>query len=139
MPLVLRSSKGSELTHAEMDGNFTTLQTDLANAQIAPVPQFEVGVGQTLALTRALHQGATIILSGAGATVSFSATTQGDGFAVVIANETGSAWTVPTFTGATNRYAKGAAHTQIENGGEASLEVRTWGGTRRVKINGDTV
>lgn len=111
---------------------------DTLAATLGHVPQFEVATGNTLALTKATHQGATIILGGASATVSFNATTQGDGFAVKIINDTGGDWTVPTFTGGTNRY-DFSGHTKIVGGGSGALEVFTRGGTRYVHVSGATI
>lgn len=108
-------------------------------AKIEAIPQFEVAASTTRALTRESDQGATIILAGAGASVSFDAAAQGNGFLCTIVNETGSDWLVPAFANATSRYSKGAAHTKIENGGGAAFEVATWGGTRYVRISGDTI
>ena len=48
------------------------------------------------------HLGATIIL-GPGGTITWNATTLGDGFWVKIINDTGADWTVPTPTGGTLR------------------------------------
>ncbi len=100
--------------------------------------QVIVGAGQTLTLTRALHQGRTIILDGADATVACNATTQGAGFTVTIENHTGSAWAIPAFTGASALYSRGASHTSIYSASSAVVEVMTIGGTLRSRWTGDT-
>lgn len=47
MPIILRSGKGAPLTHAEADGNFSTLaqRTDLAWAQVGGEPAIQEGSG----------------------------------------------------------------------------------------------
>lgn len=118
------------------------VQTAVGTAQVAAVPQFEVAAGQTLAVTRGTHQGGEITLAGAGATLSFDAQTQGNGFTILVRNRTGAAWTVPSFTTGLREYRLGAAHTQVSNNGDATLTVytRTVSGTptRFVAISGDT-
>ena len=114
------------------------ITTAIATAQASALPQFEKNTTGALALTRATHQGADIILSVSGATFSFSATTQGNGFTFNVRNRTGSPLTVPTFAGATNEYALGAAHTQIKSAGNASITVYTRNSTMYVEILGDT-
>jgi hypothetical protein len=107
----------------------TTLSDD------APIT---VAAGDTLTLTRAAHQGRTIVLDGAGATVALNGTTQGAGFACSIENNTGAAWTIPTITGAANRFPRGEAHTLLHAGSAVHLELLTLGGTLRARWNGDT-
>lgn len=122
------------------------LQTALATwvgqlieaAQDSALIQVGVGSGDTLALTRLEHQGATITLAGAGASISFSASAQGNGFSFVVWNETGADWIIPSFAGGTRRYPLGVAHTKLLAGGVASFEVATVNGTRYVRISGDT-
>lgn len=168
MPVTKRAAKGAILTTAEMDANWDAVRdraehtgsqaastiSDFASAaqsaaaapiaaavnaaKVEAAPQFEVAAGQTLALTRALHQGAEITLSGAGATISFSATAQGNGFVFTLRNRRGGAWTVPAFAGATREYSKGAAHTLVESGGNAGFSVYTRNGAMFVEILGDT-
>ena len=87
----------------------------------------------------AAHNGATFILGGAGATLTFDATARGDGFAFSVINDTGAAWIVPTFNGGTKRYDQGAAHTRVAAGGTAGFETYTRGGVRYVNITGSTV
>ena len=111
---------------------------DIAAAQVAAVPQFEVAAAGTLAVTRATHQGGEVTLAGAGATISFSATTEGNGFTFVVRNRTGAAWTVPAFAGGTREYAEGAAHTQVKSGGNATITVYTRSATLYVEILGAT-
>jgi hypothetical protein len=111
---------------------------ELYSEVTAAVPQFEVGAGQTLAVTRAAHQGATVTLAGAAATISFSATAQGNGFVFSLKNRTGSTWTVPAFAGGTREYSKGAAHTLVESGGDAFFEVYTRNSAMYVSVIGDT-
>jgi hypothetical protein len=112
---------------------------EVATAQVAPVTQFERSTTGALALNRATHQGGTIMLTAAGATVSFSATTEGNGFVVSVKNRTGSDLVVPPFTGATRWYARNASHTSIISNGDATLEVLTRGGVMYVEIIGDTL
>jgi hypothetical protein len=111
------------------------VQQEIAAAQVVGVQQFELTT--STALTRATHQGATIIL-GSGGAITFSATTQANGFAFTFKNRSGSDYTVPTFTGGTRYYSKAAAHTKVVNGGDATFEVLTRGATMYVEIIGDT-
>lgn len=126
------------VAEGKLGGVSTTVGDAIAAAQVSALPQFEQSSSGTLALTRAAHQGATIILSASGATISFSATTQGNGFTFTLKNRTGSAWTVPTFTGATREYARAAAHTTVVSGGDVTFEVYTRNSTMYVSILGDT-
>lgn len=111
--------------------------TDAPSLVTDPVPQSVVAAGQTLPLTRAKHQGTTVILGGTGATISLDAAAEGDGFCVRIVNDTGADWTVPAVAGATLRFDT-AGNTAIAAGGSASLETYTRDGTRYVAISGAT-
>jgi hypothetical protein len=113
-------------------------QAALSAAQTAAVPQFERATSGALTLT-STHQGGTIQLTAAGATFSLNATTLGAGFACNIKNRTGSDLLVPAITGATNFYAKGAAHTKIASGSDASIEICFRNGALFADIIGDTL
>ena len=116
---------------------FTKTNNMFTELYVGPVPQVAVAAGQTLAVTRAAHQGATIVLGDAGATISFSATTQGDGFVFKVINRTGAAWTVPAFAGGTHHF-ETAGHTKVSALGSAAIETYTHGGTRYVHVAGTT-
>lgn len=120
--------------HRKHKANVAELYNELA----AAAQQVEVAAGQTLSITRATHQAATFTLAGTGSSISFSATVQGAGFIFTVYNETGGDWTIPTFTGGTNRYPENVAHTKLKNGGVGSFETIMQGGQLRVRINGDT-
>lgn len=96
-----------------------------------------IAAAETLALGIA-HIGHSLILSGAGATVSMDGTTLGDGFAVKVVNNSGADWTVPTPTNGTLRWDT-TGHTKISAGGSGAIETFTDGGIRYFHVTGTTV
>lgn len=118
--------------------NYKLTRTELMTLlETMPLKQVVVSAGNSLALTVSAHNGATIILGGAGATLTINANNLGDGFACKIINDTGADWTVPSVTGGTRRY-DASGHTKVLAGGSASLETFTRSGTRYLHISGTT-
>jgi len=119
--------------------DFPIDQTQLERA-LGRAGTINVAAGVTLALTFDLHNGKTIALNGAGAGISFSATTQGDGFAFELWNKTGSDYTIPAFAGGTKDYGinEGLSHTKLKNNGSAIFHVSSRADTLYVRIIGDT-
>lgn len=118
--------------------NFRMTRTEVMKwLETLPLKQVVVAAGQNLALTVADHMGATIILGGAGATLTINATALGDGFSCKVINDTGADWVVPAPTGGTLRWDVNAG-TKVSAGGSASLETYTRAGTRYVHISGTT-
>lgn len=119
------------------DRSATISQVQAALGITTTVPQFTVAASGNLTLVFATHQGGTIILAGASATVTINATNLGDGFVCKVINDSGADWTVPTPTGGTLRFDV-SGQTKILAGGSGAFETYTRGGTRYVHVVGIT-
>lgn len=112
------------------------------DARVATAQQTVAAPVSVTSGTRALAAadlGLDFILAAASTGISGSATSLGNGFTINLINESGSNYTLPTLTGATNRYPLGASHTQLAANGEARLLIYTVGATRYARWSGDTV
>lgn len=128
---VLMIDAGTDAT-----ANYAATAAGLAS-WLGRVQQFGVAAGQTLALAYPAHQGATVVLEGAGATVAIDAAAVAAGFAAKVVNDTGADWTVPAPQGGTLRF-DFPGHAKVVAGGSAGLEVYVRGGTRYVHVSGAT-
>lgn len=123
-------------TNAALNYRLTRAEL-MALLNTVPLRQVLVSAGAT-ATVGAGDNGATFILAGAGATISYDAAARGDGFTFTVIEDTGTDWTVPAFNGGAKRYDQNAAHTKVAAYGTAGFETYSRGGVRYVKITGST-